>query len=200
MEQETIPASVVSVPRARRVSFDVASMWAILGTVVLASIIFIPAASIPFVFTKVSVLAIGALVALALYILARLSRGNAIVPPLPLLGALWIVPFAYLLSALFSGVGIHTGFFGTDLETDTLGFVLVLAALATLTALIFRRPGSFRTFFSVGGAMLGFVVVVQTLIFVGSRIAPTKLAATTNIVGTFTDVGMLQGLGITIPL
>ncbi len=200
MEQENISTNGVGAPKARRVSFDVAAVWAVLATVVLSAIVFIPVASIPFIFTKVSVLAIGALVSLALYILARLSRGNAIVPPLPLLGALWIVPFAYLLSALFSGVGIHTGFFGTDLETDTLGFVLVLAALATLTALVFRRPGTFRTFFSVGGATLGLVVVVQALIFVGSRIAPTKLSSTTNLVGSFSDLGMLLGLGITISL
>ncbi len=190
----------VSVPRSRRFSFDIATTIAVLGTTVLTAVAFVPAASIPFMFTKVSILAIGTLVTLVLYILARLTRGNAIVPPLPLLGALWLIPLAYLLSALFSGVGLRAGFFGTDIETDTLAFVLVLAALATLTALSFRRVPSIKLAFKVGAILLGVVVVSQALFLLVSRIAPTKISATTNIVGSFSDLGMVIGLGITIAL
>ena len=187
-------------PTKKRFSFDVAAIAAVLGTVILATIAFIPAASIPFIFTKVSILAIGTLVTLVLYILARLTRGNAIVPPLPLLGALWLLPLAYLLSSLFSGVGIGMGFFGTDIETDTFGFILILAVISTLTALAFRRAQSIRSFFKFGGLTLGFVVVAQTLFLIGSRIAPTKLSATTNLIGSFSDLGMMVGLGITLAL
>jgi tetratricopeptide (TPR) repeat protein len=203
MQQDIQPAAGsvhASVPRPRRFSFDIATTIAVLGTVVLAGIAFIPAASIPFMFTKVSILAIGTLVTLVLYILARLTRGNAIVPPLPLLGALWLVPLAYLLSALFSGVGLRAGFFGTDIETDTLGFVLILAALATLTALSFRRVPSLKLAFKAGALFLGLVVVVQALVLIVSRIAPTKVSATTNLIGSFSDLGMVVGLGITIAL
>ncbi len=202
MQQDIQPAGSVhaSVPRPRRFSFDIATTIAVLGSVVLASVAFIPAANIPFVFTKVSILAIGTLVTLVLYILARLTRGNAIVPPLPLLGALWLIPLAYLLSALFSGVGLSAGFFGTDIEIDTLGFVLILTALATLTALSFRRVPSLKLAFKVGGILLGAVVVVQAVVFIVSRIAPTKVSATTNIVGSFSDLGMVVGLAITVAL
>lgn len=200
--QQDIQPTVAAAPvlRKRRFSFDVAAIGAVLATTMLAAIAFIPVASVPFIFTKVSILAIGALVTLALYILARLTRGNAIVPPLPLLGALWLVPFAYLLSSLFSGVGIRAGFFGTDLETDTFGFVLILTVLATLTALAFRRTGSYRTLFKIGGLTLAFVTGVQILFFIASRIMPTKVSATTNLIGSFSDLGMLVGLGITLAL
>ena len=202
MHQENHPveATPAVAVRSRRVSFDTATIGAVLVTSVLAVIAFIPEASIPFIFTKVSILAIGALVTLALYILARLTRGNAIVPPLPLLGALWLVPTAYLLSSLFSGIGLRAGFFGTDLEADTLGFMVILSVLATLTALAFRRVGSYRTFFKVGGLTLGLVTVSQILIFIASRIAPAKLSSTTNIIGSFSDLGMLVGLGIILSL
>ncbi len=202
MQQEHQPTgdAHARVARPRRFSFDIAAIGAVLATVVLAAVAFIPVASIPFVFTKVSILAIGTLVTLALYILARLTRGNAIVPPLPLLGALWLIPLAYLLSSLFSSVGISSGFFGTDLETDTFGFVLIVTVLATLTAFAFRRVQSFRSFFKVGGLMLGFVILAQMFFFIGSRIAPTKLSSTTNLIGSFSDLGMVIGLGITLAL
>jgi tetratricopeptide (TPR) repeat protein len=202
MQQDIQHASSVhaNAPRTRRFSFDIATTIAVIGTTVLTAIAFVPVASIPFIFTKVSILAVGTLITLVLYILARLTRGNAIVPPLPLLGALWLIPLAYLLSALFSGVGLSAGFFGTDIETDTLAFVLVLAALATLTALSFRRVPSLKLAFKAGALMLGAVVVVQALFLIVSRIAPTKVSATTNLVGSFSDLGMVVGLGITIAL
>lgn len=200
MQQDNHTVASAPASRTRRFSFDAAAVGAVLATSVLAAIAFIPVASIPFIFTKISILAIGALVTLACYILARLTRGNAIVPPLPLLGALWLVPLAYLLSSLFSGIGMRTAFFGTDLETDTFGFVLILAAIATLTALAFRRTTTYKTFFKVGAGTLGFVVAIQIVFMVLSRIMPTKVSATTNLIGSFSDLGMMIGLGVTLAL
>lgn len=200
MQQDNQTVVSAPAPRSRRFSFDTAAVGAVLVTSVLAAIAFIPVATIPFIFTKVSILAIGVLVTLACYILARLTRGNAIVPPLPLLGALWLVPLAYVLSGLFSGIGLRAAFFGTDLESDTLGFVLILAAIATLTALAFRRTVTYRSFFKVSAATLGFVIAIQVIFLTLSRIMPDKVSATTNLIGSFSDLGMFIGLGITLAL
>jgi len=186
--------------RTKRLSFDIATNWAVVLTFAAAIIAFIPSATIPFLYTKVTVLALGVLATLILFILARLTRGNAIIPPLPLLGALWIVPVAYLLSSLFSGAGIVQSFFGTELETDTAGFVLMLAVFATLTAVAFRRTSSYRMFFGAGAIVTAAVLAVQLLIVIVSRVAPTFIAPTTNLVGSFLDLGMFLGLGIAIGL
>src|SRR3989344_2358448 len=119
----------------RRFTFDQASAWVLAVTVLLGLVAFVPVATIPFIYTKVSLLAMGGIIALALFILARLIRGNIIVPPVTLIGVLWLLPAAYFLSALFSGVGLQQAFFGNQLETDTLGFVVLMASLATLAAL-----------------------------------------------------------------
>lgn len=163
-------------------------------------IAFIPSQTIPFIYTKISILAIGGLVALVFSILARLRRGNVIVPPLPLLGALWIVPFAYVLSALFSGASLSSAFFGTDLESDTLGFVLLLAAISTLTALAFRRGPHYRAFFKWGAIVLGVVLVAQLGFIIVGKVAPKFVTPTVNLVGTFGDLGILVGLAITLAL
>lgn len=199
MSDTETPVSATA-PNPRRFSFDTAAIWALIASGALAMIAFIPSQTIPFIYTKISVLAIGGLVALVFFILARLRRGNVIVPPLALLGALWIVPAAYLLSALFSGVNMSTAFFGTDLESDTLGFVVLMAALATLTALAFRRGPHYRSFFKWGAVTFGVVLVAQLGFIIVGKIAPSLVTPTVNLVGTFGDLGILIGLAITLTL
>src|SRR3989338_9322095 len=111
METQQTSASVHAV--SRRLSFDTAATWALALTVALAAIALIPFDSVSFVYTKTFILSLGGFIALALYILARLTRGNLIVPPVPLLGALWLFPIAHLLSPLFSRGDMAAGVFGT---------------------------------------------------------------------------------------
>ncbi|MES2668218.1 MAG: tetratricopeptide repeat protein [Patescibacteria group bacterium] len=184
----------------KRVSFDVAANWSLIITFILAVAALIPSATIPFLYTKVTVLALGALVTLALFILARLTRGNVIVPPLTLLASVWIVPAAYLLSSLFSGAGIGASFFGIELETDTLGFMLLLSSLATLAALTLRRVGSYKTFFAAAAILSGAVALIQILVVIVGRVAPSVISPTTNLLGSFLDLGMFLGLGVCIAL
>lgn len=184
----------------KRFSFDTAAHWALVVTFALSVIALIPSVTIPFVYTKVTILALGAFVTLVLFILARLTRGNIIVPPLPLVGALWLVPAAYLLSSLFSGAGIGASFFGTELETDTFGFMVLLAMFGTLAALAFRRVGSYQLFFKAGAIVMGVIAAIQLLIVVIGRVAPSVIAPTTNLVGSFLDLGMLLGLGVIVSL
>jgi cytochrome c-type biogenesis protein CcmH/NrfG len=186
--------------KARRFSFDNASIWVITITLALAAIAFIPSATLPFLYTKISILAIGGLIALALYILARLTRGNIIVPPVALLGALWLVPAAYALSTLFSGVSASAAFFGTELEPDTLGFMFLLAAFATLTALVFRRTNQYKIFFSVAGIVLAVTLLAEIVFLVLARVMPNTISSTANLLGSYIDLGMLMGLGVTVTL
>jgi len=195
--QNHISASTASHPR--RVSFDVLALWALTITAGLAAVLFVPFANIPFIYSKITVLAFGGLVGLALFILARLSRGNIIMPPMGLVGTFWLVPLAYLLSSLFSGVGFTNGLFGTAMQTDTLGFMGLCAVFATLVALTFRRASQYRTFFKVGLAVLALTLAAQLTILILSA-TTQSVAATANIVGSFVDLGMLLGLGIIISL
>ena len=196
-QQNSVPSSRA---RAKGFSFDSSSIWVLTVATALAAIAFIPSTTIPFLYTKISVLAIGALIALAFYILARLTRGNVIVPPLPLLGALWLVPLAYALSTLFSGAGISASFFGIELEADTFGFMLLLAVIATLTALVFRRTNQYRVFFVVSAWVLAFILVAQIVFLILGMVTPTTVSASSNLIGSFVDLGMIVGLGVVLTL
>ena len=195
MDIPTVP----SAPNPRRVTFDTLAVLALSLTAAVAVLAFIPSATIPFIYSKVSIIALGGLIALALYILARMTRGNIIVPPATLLGAFWLVPAAYLLSTLFSGAGISAGLLGTELETDTLGFMIILAAFASLVALTFRRSAQYRTFYKIGAIAYGVVLAAQ-IIFLILGNASSHYAPTANLVGSFIDLGMFAGLGITLSL
>lgn len=196
--QDSSTAATATLPK--RFSFERASVWVLAISGLLAAVAFVPVAAIPFLYTKVSLLAIGGLLALMFFILARLTRGTVVVPPPALLGALWLVPLAYLLSSLFSGVGLRAAFFGGQIEADTLGFMMLLAGFATLAALIFRQKDEYRTFYKVAGVTLGLVVASQIVVLILAKISPNTLTATTNIVGSFSDLGMFVGLGVVMLL
>src|SRR3989344_3838168 len=102
-----------STPTPRRRSIETISIWALIITLVVAIFAFVPSAAVPFATTKTFLLAAGALITLALYILARLGRGNVILPPFALIGALWLPALAYALSATFSGALFTNAFWGT---------------------------------------------------------------------------------------
>lgn len=188
------PQSSPLVPRRR--SVETVSIWMLLATLVISVFIFIPSSSFPFTATKTFLLAAGAIITLALYILARLGRGNVILPPLMLIGALWLPVVAYALSAAFSGAMFTNSLWGSMLEPDTLGFVLVATFLGTLTALMLRRPDHYRAFLGTSAWVFGLVVVLEALVVLVGQVVPNTISPAFSILGSFEDLALFLGLGI----
>ncbi len=184
-----------SVP-LHRSSLETWSVHALIITLIAAAIVVIPIASLPFAATKSSLLAAGAIITLALFILARLSRGNVVLPPLALVGALWLPIVAYTLSAVFSGGSFGSAFWGTALEPDTMGFMLVVALLGTLAALVLRRSEHYRSVlraFAWGALALA---VIQALIIIVGQFAPNIISPAYFLIGSFEDLATVLGLGV----
>ena len=186
------PQQSIAAPRR---SLENISIWALIATLIVAIFIFIPSSVIPLVTVKTFVLAIGAFITLALYILARLSRGNIILPPSALIGALWLPVIAYALSTAFSGVSFTGAVWGSTLEADTLGGMLVAAGLGTLAALALRRSEHYRSFLRAGAFAFGAVAVLEMLVVIVGQFSP-KISPAFSIVGSFTDLAFLLGLGV----
>ena len=184
----------MAVPRRR--SLETISIWALIITLAIAVFIFIPSSAVPFTTTKTFLLAAGALVTLALYILARLGRGNVIFPPLALVGALWLPVIAYTLSATFSGVSFTNALWGTALEPDTLGFVLVATCLGTLAALMLRRSEHYQSFLYAGFFIFGALTIIEAVIIIVGQFAPNTISPSFSILGSFDDLAFLLGLGV----
>lgn len=186
------PSAVVS-PRS---SLETWSVRSLVITLIAAAIFVIPSASFPFAETKSSLLAIGAIITLALFILARLSRGNVVLPPLMLVGALWLPFIAYALSAAFSGGSFASAFWGTSLEPDTAGFMLIAALLGTLSAFILRRSEQYRfvlTLLAFGALALA---AIQVAIIIVGQFAPDIISPSYSVIGSFEDLAAVLGLGV----
>ena len=178
-----------------RRSLDTMSVVAFFSTLIAAVFVFTPNVAIPLAATKPFVLAAGALVTLTLYILARLSRGNVILPPLVLVGALWLPVVAYMLSATFSTAPFAQALWGSALESDTLGFVLIAAALGTLAALILRRPEQYGSFLKMNAVAFGAFALLEALVVIVGQFAPATVAPTTSMLGSFENLAFMLGLG-----
>lgn len=179
-----------------RISLETASVWALLVTLIAAVFISIPDMPVPPTTLKTFLLAAGTLVTLALYILVRLSRGNAIFPPFALVGALWLPALAYVLSAAFSGKPFVNALWGSALETDTLGFILVAAVLGTLASLMLRRSDHYRTFLRAGACSFIVLVALQLVIIVVGQFSPNTISPAFSVLGSTSDLAFLLGLGV----
>lgn len=188
------PQQPVSV--TRRYSLDTISIWALFATLVAASFIFVPSTSVPFVATKTFLLAAGAIVTLALYILARLSRGNVIFPPPMLIGALWLPALAYALSSSLSGSSFSSSFWGSSLELDTFGSILVVTLLGTLAALVLRRTEHYRSFLCASAYAFCVAVALELLVLVVGQFSPNTISPSFSIIGSYDDLAFLLGLGV----
>lgn len=185
-----------SVRTPSRLSFDRLALIALIGTMALAFLAITVSPNLSFLGTKVFLIMLGVIISFALFVIARLTRGNVIVPPSFLLVAVWFVPAAYALSTLFSGANPSIAFAGTEFEPQTLGFVLTLAVFATLVALILRRETDYGFFFSWVSRIAGLALVVQVLLILIARFSPGTIAPLSNLIGPFSDMGMLTGLGV----
>ncbi|MDP1722891.1 MAG: tetratricopeptide repeat protein [Candidatus Gottesmanbacteria bacterium] len=186
----------LDMPRSKpRYSLEMLSLSALFVTLVAAVFVFIPNGLIMPATLKTFILAGGALITLALYILARLARGNVIFPPFALVGALWFPVVAYVLSAAFSGKSFTNALWGSSFEPDTLGLILVAAILGTLTALILRRPDQYRSFLRVSAFSFMALVVLQLLVVIIGQFSPSTVLPSLSIVGSTSDLAFLLGLG-----
>ncbi len=189
-----MPENTSALPGRRPI--DLWTLWALLATLVLAVVIVTPYFALPSVATKTFVLAIGAILTLALYVIARLSRGSVVLPPLVLVGALWLPVVGYLLSSAFSGASFTNALWGTALESDTLGIMLVVATLGTLTAFVVRRAEHYTSFLSVAAYLYTALSVVQILILLVGQASPQTVSPAFSLVGSYEDLAILLGLGV----
>ena len=181
-------------------TLETGTVWAIAAALAIIPVLFIPAAIIPFGFTKTIAVVLAAVVGLALYILTRLRRGSIIMPPLTLLGALWLLPVGYFLSAVFAGSNLGFSVFGNQIETNTIGFVLAGTVIATVLAFTLRKTEQFSKIARAGFLGLGLVLVAQIILFVlGTGILSglgITSGAAANTLGSINDLGVFLGAGV----
>ncbi|PIR83184.1 hypothetical protein COU19_01795 [Candidatus Kaiserbacteria bacterium CG10_big_fil_rev_8_21_14_0_10_56_12] len=186
-------------PTTRR-TLEVWNVWILIATLIVGTILVTPFLSVGLETTKAFLLAAGAIVTLVLYIVARLSRGNIVLPPLALVGSLWLPAVAYGLSTIFSGTPFTTSLWGATLEPDTLGFIVVAATLGTLVAFVIRRAEHYQTLLRAGAWTFVGITLVQVAIVIVGQVMPDTIAPSFSLLGSFQDLSYLLGLGVVATL
>jgi len=180
------------------------TVWAVGIALAIVPVLFIPMAVVPFGFTKTMAVVLAAVVGLALYILTRLRRGSIIMPPLTLLGTLWLLPIAYFLSALFSGNNLGFSIFGNQIEANTVGFILAGTVVATVLSFTLRKTEQFSHIAKAAFIGLGLVLVAQIIFFIlGTGLLSglgINSGAAANALGNINDLGVFLGAGVVATL
>ncbi len=176
---------------------DKISFIALQVVLFLAPVFFVPSLSVPLQTGKSAVILYGIIVALVLWLVARLKDGMFSVPKTWLYTAAGILGLVYSISALVSA-NLGMSLVGQGFELGTLSFFLPSLALFLLVPLVTKTEK--QIFQSYATLLASFLLVglFHIVRFVGG---PTALSfgglftsATSNFIGKWNDLGIFFGL------
>ena len=181
-------------PQTRHQSqFTQLGLYALIGMFLLVPIFFVPSSFTPLQFSKTLLVALVTVFALVIFLLKTLKDKELRFSWSLLHVAVWLLPFTYLLSSLFSSQPTLS-FLGYRLEPDTFGFVLLMAFLTHLTALSLpKKSNIFSALIALlVAAWVVFAFQIVQLIFG----APFPLFSdpVNNLIGRWNDFGVFSGL------
>lgn len=132
------------------------------------------------------------------WLVARLLEGAVHVPRSALFYAAALLPLAYLLSMLVSGVTLNA-LVGQGVEQDTLAASVVwFSAFALSAMLLFGNPAAIRLAIQAFAGGLTALLVFQTLYILMPTWFSLGLLSgkTTNLLGSWHDLGIIAGLAL----
>lgn len=156
---------------------------------------FIPNAAFPFQFSKTLLALLAVVIILIAFSVRTLRSGTLSFSWSWLSSAILVLPFAYLVSSIFSSVR-SLSFFGYELDQDTFGFMALGAALALATT--FAVTSKERIFSTLKAIIIGGWIVllfqaIQILFHVpvqwGVFSSPIQ-----NLIGKWNDLGLFTSL------
>ncbi len=173
---------------------DRISFWSLFLVVVLLPVFFLP-------FTKLSVetgkgffFAIGLIISIIFWIVARFSDGKVSLPrSLPLLAGGGVV-LVFLFSAFFSGTASQISFFGIMFDIGTFWFIFSAFLILLMSSIIFGEPKNARML--LFGILLSSTVLLlfQGLhLFVPNLSLSVLAGKTDNILGSWNGLGIFAG-------
>lgn len=170
-----------------------AAFYALLTTLVLAPLAFLPTPYVSLDVVKTTFIVLGALISVLLYVVSSYRSRSFILPPR---GVLWsgIAVVASLIISTFVGGHADKSFFGQGFEIDTASFLIVLLLLGIAALGIIRQKPE-RTVIAWVGITSAFLVLVlfHVLRFI---IGPTFLSfgilpsVVSTIVGSWNDIAI----------
>ena len=167
------------------------------GLMGLLPILFLPMLSAPFQFTKTALALTLTLSVFIFFVVARLREGVLSLPYNLVFGALWALPLAYVVSALFAAPNLPMAFLGQRIETETVLFIALMALLTTLIPLLVRSKQRILSVYTGLFFSFAILVIYQGLrLMAGADFLSFDIFTTTtsNLLGKWNDLGIFFGL------
>lgn len=167
--------------------------WALLLLAFILPMFVLTSAGVPSLMTKIFVGGVLVFVAVAFFSFSHIRAQEISIPKSYILGAVWLLPLAYMFSTLFASGG-SSAFFGERLTMDSLAFMLISALALTITAVTLSTP---KHALGIYLAMLGSAALL-TLAELYIFFVPTSVDGfglqSVSLVGTLNDLGVFFGL------
>jgi cytochrome c-type biogenesis protein CcmH/NrfG len=182
--------------------FEKIALYFIVGVMFLLPIFFIPSLSVPFSFTKSLLIFVSILVAFFLFLISKLKRGEIVLPRNSIALVAWVLPAAYLLSAIFSG-NSGVSYLGQGFEIDTFGFIAVMVLMLSLVPLLLKTRGSvFRVHIALVLSLIILVLFQGLRLIFGADFLSFGIftSSTSNLLGKWNDLGIFLGLTTVLSL
>jgi tetratricopeptide (TPR) repeat protein len=170
--------------------------YILLGVAFLLPLFFIPSLSFPFQFSKSVFVSITAVIAFALWIIARLKDGRFMVPNNKVFIASLLVVVASLVATLLSPV-VRVSFIGQGFELGTWSSFFIMFLVMFLFAALFRPKE--RVFYLYLSLFSSFFIIIffHTLRFIfGADFLSFGIFTdiTSNLIGKWNDLGIFFSL------
>ncbi len=168
----------------------------------LLPVFFVPVFSFPFQFSKALLLSLLVLVALCLWLIARLKDGQFFLPSSPLTIALWVVVGVFGLSGLFSG-SVSASLWGQGFEVGTAFNILTVSLLTFLISVLFRgREQIFGSYLAFLAAFFLTALFHLLRLVLGPDFLSLGLFTETvsNAIGKWNDLGVFFGAAALLSL
>lgn len=173
---------------------------AIYAVAFLIPTLFIPFTGFQLDFSKTYVAVIGTTILLGVFVVKSLRSASVRLDWSLLMLSVWLLPLTYLVASFFS-VSPSLSFWGYQLETDTFGFMFLLAALSSVVVLLLKREQLSGAFLALTWSALIVFVFQAIQVFLKTPFSLTILGnSTVNLVGNWNDFGVFAGLVASLTL
>ncbi len=170
--------------------------YILLATAFLLPIFFIPSAAFQFQFSKAVFVSLAVLVAVALWLIARLKDGRYPIPNNLVFWGSGLVLIVILISAL-SSISLRASFIGQGFETGTWASTAVFFLMLFLFATLFRpKERVFYLYLTMFASCLIIVLFHALRFALGSAFMSFGIFTdiTSNLIGKWNDLGIFFAL------
>lgn len=168
----------------------------------LLPVFFMPVFSFPFQFSKALLLSLLVLVALCVWLIARLKDGQFFLPSSPLMIALGVVVGVFALSGLLSG-SVSASLWGQGFEVGTAFNILIVSLLTFLISALFRgREEIFGSYLAFLAAFFLTALFHILRLSLGPEFLSLGVFTETvsNAIGKWNDLGVFFGAAALLSL